>query len=108
MSVSEIAELQALIRDFADRRDWHRFHNPKNLVLALCGEAGELAAELQWLTVEEAAELSGDALIRLRQEAADVAIYLLRLCDVAGIDLGSSVRAKLAINEIRFPAPSAG
>lgn len=100
--MSDIVELQAAIRDFADRRDWHRFHTPKNLAMALCGEAGELAAELQWLTPEESAQLSDEALEAVRLEAADVAIYLLRLCDVLGIDLAQSVRDKLAINEHRF------
>lgn len=102
--MSDLDDLQAAIRDFADRRDWHRFHTPKNLAMALCGEAGELAAELQWLTPDESASLDADSLDRLRFEAADVAIYLLRLCDVTGIDLVGSVREKLARNESRFPA----
>ena len=103
--MSEIDDLQGLIRDFADRRHWQQFHTPKNLAMALCGEAGELAAELQWLTPEQSSSLDGDALERVRLEAADVAIYLLRLCDVLDIDLWAAVRDKLAINEDRFPAP---
>lgn len=102
--VSDLAELQAAIRDFADRRDWHQFHTPKNLAMAICGEAGELAAELQWLTPEESSSLSGEALEAVRLEAADVAIYLIRLCDVLDIDLALAVTDKLAINEARFRA----
>ncbi|MGE0819449.1 MAG: nucleotide pyrophosphohydrolase [Candidatus Nanopelagicales bacterium] len=100
--MSDLAELQAAIRDFADRRDWHPFHTPKNLAMAICGEAGELAAELQWLTPEQSSALSGDALEAVRLEAADVAIYLIRMCDVLGIDLAAAVKDKLAINENRF------
>ena len=102
--MSDLGDLQDAIRDFADRRDWQQFHTPKNLAMALCGEAGELAAELQWLTPAESSSLVDAALDRLRFEAADVAIYLLRLCDVTGIDLAAAVREKLAINETRFPA----
>jgi NTP pyrophosphatase (non-canonical NTP hydrolase) len=101
-----MAELQDAIRDFADRRDWHQFHTPKNLAMALCGEAGELAAELQWLTPEESQHLDVAATERLRLEMADVLIYLLRLADVVGIDVEDAVRTKLAINESRFPAAS--
>lgn len=100
--MSDIADLQDAIRDFADRRDWHRFHTPKNLAMAVCGEAGELAAELQWLTPEESASLDAEALERVGFEIADVAIYLLRLADVLGIDVTDVVRRKLAINETRF------
>ena len=100
--VSDLAEIQAAIRDFADRRDWHQFHTPKNLAMAICGESGELAAEMQWLTPEESSSLSGEALESVRLEAADVAIYLIRLCDVLGIDLAEAVTDKLAINEGRF------
>src|SRR5262249_40968334 len=48
-----LEELTSRLRDFAAARDWERFHTPKNLAMALAGEAGELLAELQWLTPEE-------------------------------------------------------
>lgn len=101
--MAEIFELSKLIADFADRRDWNVFHTPKNLAMAITGEAGELAAEFQWLTPEEARDISGDKLQNVESEIADVAIYLLRLCDVLQIDLTSAIRAKMAVNETRFP-----
>ncbi|MBU3690108.1 MAG: nucleotide pyrophosphohydrolase [Acidimicrobiales bacterium mtb01] len=72
--------------------------------MALAGEAGELVAELQWLTPGEA---SPDTLTLEKREAlvmemADVQIYLLRLADVLGVDVAEAVRKKLAINETRF------
>jgi dCTP diphosphatase len=102
-SVSDLTELKLEIQDFADRRDWRQFHTPKNLAMAICGEAGELAAELQWLTPEESAALSRDQLRDVRLEIADVAIYLIRLSDILDIDLAEAVRQKIAINEARFP-----
>ena len=97
-------ELIEEIRAFAQARDWEQYHTPKNLAMALAGEAGELVAELQWLTPAEA---SPDALTLEKKEAlmlemADVQIYLLRLADVLGVDVAEAVRTKLAINETRF------
>ena len=100
--MSDLTDLQAAIRDFADRRDWHQFHTPKNLAMAICGEAGELAAEFQWLTPEESDSLTPGQLQAVRLEIADVAIYLLRCADVLGVDVAAAIRDKLAINEGRF------
>lgn len=101
-----LAKLTAEVRGFVDARDWRRYHNPKNLALALAGETGEVCAELQWRTAEEAAALSTDPGQRavVADELADVAIYLLRLADELAIDLAAAVRAKQRRNEQRFPA----
>jgi len=100
--MSEIDKLQHEIRVFAQKRDWEKFHTPKNLAMAIAGEAGELAAEFQWLTAKESSELSSDNLKAVALEIADVQIYLLRLADVLKVDVASIVREKLAINETRF------
>ncbi len=72
--------------------------------MATAGEAGELAAEFQWLTPEESEKnmLSEEKMNAVAMEIADVQIYLLRLADVLGIDIPSAVRQKIAINETRF------
>jgi len=92
------------IREFADKRDWQKFHTPKNLAMAIAGEAGELAAEFQWLTPEESMQdsLTPDQREAITQEIADVQIYLLRLVDVLGVDLPSAVREKMEFNKKRF------
>lgn len=73
-------------------------------MLAIVGEAGELAAEFQWLTSEEsqAANMSVEKLDAVAMEIADVQIYLLRLADVLGVDIPSSVKTKMEINSKRF------
>ncbi|GAA3745842.1 nucleotide pyrophosphohydrolase [Salinactinospora qingdaonensis] len=98
--------MQELLSDFAERRDWGPFHTPKNLAMALVGEAGELAAEFQWLDPEESARVLDDPAkaTAVRMEMADVFSYLLRLADVLGVDLETALREKVAINEKRFPA----
>ena len=101
---NELEVLKAEIKAFAVARDWEQFHTPKNLAMAISGEAGELAAEFQWLTAEQSNldTLSADQLDAISLEIADVQIYLLRLADVLKVDVSEVVRRKLAINESRF------
>jgi dCTP diphosphatase len=103
-SNSEFEVLKAEIRAFAVSRNWEQFHTPKNLAMAVAGEAGELVAEFQWLTAKESEvdALTPDQLKAISLEIADVQIYLLRLADVLKIDIPKVVRAKLEINEGRF------
>jgi NTP pyrophosphatase (non-canonical NTP hydrolase) len=102
--MNEIQSLAAEIRKFADARDWEQFHTPKNLSMAVAGEAGELVAEFQWLTAQQStrSNMGPDKLKDVELEIADVAIYLIRLADVLGIDVSEAVRKKLVINESRF------
>ncbi len=81
-----LGDLAAALRDFARARDWERFHTPKNLAMALAGEAGELVACFQWLTPEESARVMEDPGIAADVESglADVLQYLIRLADVLG------------------------
>lgn len=101
---NEIEELKTEIKRFAVARDWEQFHTPKNLAMAIAGEAGELAAEFQWLTADQASlgALTEEQLEAISFEIADVQIYLLRLADVLKVDVADVVRKKLAINELRF------
>jgi len=79
-------------------------NRPKNLAMAIAGEAGELVAEFQWLKAEESIRgaLSVEKFRDIELEVADVAIYLLRLSDVLGIDLAQAIRKKMDINQARF------
>lgn len=91
------------VLEFDRVREWLPYHTPKNLAMALCAEAGELAAELQWLTEAESESCSVERRARIRLEAADVAMYLVRLANRMGFDLEEAVLEKLAMNEARFP-----
>jgi dCTP diphosphatase len=102
--MNEIQHLAAEIKKFADARDWEQFHTPKNLSMAVAGEAGELVAEFQWLTAEQSSRsnMSPEKIKDVELEIADVAIYLIRLADVLGVDIAEAVLKKIAINKIRF------
>lgn len=105
MTMDSVAGLRSRLREFAAARDWEQYHTPKNLAMALNGEAGELIAELQWLDDggAEVALAEGPLKERLADEAADVLLYLVRLTDVCGIDLIAAAYAKVERNETRFP-----
>lgn len=103
--MATIPEITADIKKFADERDWAQFHTVRNIVLALVGEVGELAAELQWVNdadvsvyLEDSAKKS-----RVASEIADIATYLFRLCDIANIDLSEEIGNKLILNRERYP-----
>jgi NTP pyrophosphatase (non-canonical NTP hydrolase) len=102
----QVTALRARIRSFAEARDWTTFHKPRNLVLALTGEVGEMAAIIQWLTddeVQDGLARSSDLRHQLSDEMADVLIYLLRLADVCDVDLLAEAFAKIERNESRYP-----
>ncbi len=101
----DLRDLTERIRRFADDRDWHQYHSPKNLAMALSVEAAEILEHFQWLTGDESRVLGDDPAKRsaVADELADVAIYLLRLADVLGVDLGSAICRKMERNEERFP-----
>ena len=107
--MATIKDLTAQISAFADARDWGQFHTVRNLMLALTGEVGELAAEVQWVPDEavEQALKQPDKAAAIEAEIADVAIYLLRLADVLGVNLGDAITRKLSLNEQRYPVGKA-
>jgi len=104
---NDLAELAERIRAFATERDWHRFHTPKNLAMALVAEAGELVEPFQWLTPEQSESLSPAQHQAVKEEIADVLIYLTRLADLLGIDLLEAAAEKMAINAAKYPAERA-
>jgi NTP pyrophosphatase (non-canonical NTP hydrolase) len=100
---SSLQELSAKLAAFAAERDWDQFHNPKNLAMALAGEVGELLEHFQWLTFDQAANLTPEVRDEVALETADVLLFLLRLCDKLGIDLAAAAERKLEINALKYP-----
>ncbi len=101
----EVRGAAQALREFAEARDWAQFHSPKNLVMALSGEVGELNEVFQWMTEADSfnAASSEATAQAVREEIADVALYLIRLSDVLGIDLNEAVSSKLAMNAAKYP-----
>jgi NTP pyrophosphatase (non-canonical NTP hydrolase) len=100
----DTANLEAALHEFSRQRDWEPFHTPRNLILALTGEVGELAEIFQWLTDAEAADIMHtEKAEHVKQEVADVLLYLMRLAMVLEIDVDEAVRNKIALNAIKYP-----
>ncbi len=101
----DLDQAQARVLEFARERDWTRHHTPKNVVMALTGEVGELSEIFQWLTDEQAEQVMNDPLLAeaARDEVIDVLNYLLVLADRLQIDLAAALEAKLAKNAAKYP-----
>ena len=85
--VSILPSLTERIRQFAIDRDWQQYHTPRNILLAMTGELGELIELVQFKGDDVHGMLQTKEIDKLGQETADVTIYLLRLADVCNIDL---------------------
>ena len=101
-----VADIQEAVRHFRDVRDWHQFHSPKNLSMAIAIEAAELMEHYQWLTTEEATALAqkdAEARKAITEELADVLIYCLSLVDILECDVAEIIFDKLAKNKKKYP-----
>ncbi|XOT96617.1 nucleotide pyrophosphohydrolase [Alcaligenes pakistanensis] len=98
--------LNEVVAQFAREREWDQFHSPKNLAMALTNEVGELIEIFQWLTEDQSREVGNDPKTAgaVRDELADVQIYLSRLAFVLGVDMNEAVTNKLVKNAQKYPA----
>ncbi|MBI5329149.1 MAG: nucleotide pyrophosphohydrolase [Betaproteobacteria bacterium] len=103
MPISTLEQLAAAVCEFGRERDWHLYHTPKNLTAALIVEAAELLEPFQWLTPEESLNLPEPKREAVRQEMADVLIYLVSLANCLDIDLIRAAEDKLHINARKYP-----
>jgi len=105
----DVTPLSKALEQFAADRDWGQFHSPKNLVMALAGEVGELTEIFQWMTEVQSRDAGHDPKTSqaVRDEIADVQLYLVRLASVLGVDLNQAVEQKLKKNADKYPADKA-
>lgn len=99
--------LRDALRRFAAEREWDQFHFPKNLAIALSVEAAELLEHFQWLADVDSGDLPVATRAKVREELADVLLYLIRLADKLDIDLASAATDKIAVNAQKYPVHKA-
>ena len=99
----DIFKIQNQLQKFASERDWEQFHSPKNLSMALSVEASELVEIFQWLTLAESNFPDQKQLDSIRSEVADIAMYLIRFCDVLKINLEEAIEEKFIENGNKYP-----
>mgnify|MGYP000016418555 CR=1 FL=1 len=100
-----IGELKKRAEAFVAARDWEQFHTPKNLAMALAGEAAEVMEHFQWATCESSKRIASEEPTRsqVAEELADCFMYLMHFSNRTGIDLSEAVLAKMKGNEERYP-----
>jgi NTP pyrophosphatase (non-canonical NTP hydrolase) len=99
----DMERIKEIILEFSKQRDWDKFHNPKNLAMALSVETSELVEIFQWLNEEQSLNLDKSKEEHLKEEIADVAVYLLRICYSYNINLEEAIISKMKKNEIKYP-----
>jgi NTP pyrophosphatase (non-canonical NTP hydrolase) len=104
---ASIESLREALRQFASERDWNQFHSPKNLAIALSVESAELLEHFQWMPEAESAALAPDQKAKVREEVADVLLYLIRLADKLDIDLVAAATDKIRLNAEKYPVEKA-
>ncbi|MCE1240134.1 MAG: nucleotide pyrophosphohydrolase [Azonexaceae bacterium] len=105
----DLSKLTAELLAFRDARDWRQFHTLRHLISSLNLEAAELLELTQWRSDEEIEALPADERLgeALRDECADVLLYLLLIADHAGIDLLAAAHEKLRKNALKYPVDRA-
>ncbi|MCO5600089.1 hypothetical protein L7F22_054197 [Adiantum nelumboides] len=100
-----LTDLTQMMADFASARDWEKFHSPRNLLLALVGEVGELSEIFQWKgeVPRGLPDWNVDEKEHLGEELSDVLLYLVRLADICDVNLGEAALKKLKKNALKYP-----
>lgn len=103
--IIDFVQLKQTLRNFAKLRKWEKFHTPKNLSMAIAGEAGELLEIFQWLTADESLHVRKNLILKekVSYELADIILYIVRLADQLNINLSEATLNKIEINSKKYP-----
>ena len=102
-----LSDLTDTILRFRDARNWRQFHNPKDMAVSLSLEVAELLELMQW---KNGAELEAHLAQRrheVGEELSDILYWTLLIAHDLGIDLADAFRAKMAVNEAKYPVEHA-
>lgn len=108
MKEFNLTEAVETLKKFRAERDWEKYHTPKNLSMSIAIESAELMEHFQWRNDGEIQEyLNSDERLKVREEIADIASYLLLLCTDLGIDLNQAILEKVVKNAQKYPVDKA-
>jgi len=102
---NNLEKLKEKIRQFNLERDWDKFHNPKDLLVALVSEVGELAECYRWLNNAELSKIHTDPIKKkkVEEEIADIIMYLIILSYKTNIDIFKIIEEKIEKNRKKYP-----
>lgn len=108
-SNTPIAYLKTAMDQFAQERDWHQFHSPKNLSMAIAAEAGELMEHFLWSEANVSANILSDPQkkAKVADELADIFLFAIQFANVTRIDVATAVLGKLEKNAAKYPVSKA-
>ncbi|KAG0464164.1 hypothetical protein HPP92_020233 [Vanilla planifolia] len=106
-----LEDLRKKMADFVKERDWDKFHSPRNVLLALVstkepslrgwGAFGDISVEGE--VPKGLPDWEEEEKVHLGEELSDVLLYLVRLSDICGVDLGKAALRKLELNARKYP-----
>jgi NTP pyrophosphatase (non-canonical NTP hydrolase) len=105
--MTKTGRMQKLLEDiklFTKNRQWHEYHTPKNLAMALSVECSELVEIFQWMTPEQSAQPDEQIRKHIGEEIGDIMIYLSMIGSAFEIDPIKAAEEKLRLNEQKYPA----
>ena len=99
-----IRELRDAVRSFVDERDWNRYHHPKELAISMAIEVSELLEIFQWDEKADIRDIMNDekTMNRIKEEVADVMMYVLCISNQLDLDLSRIVLDKLEKNRMKY------
>jgi NTP pyrophosphatase (non-canonical NTP hydrolase) len=102
-----VEEVTRQIRAFRDERGWARFHNPKDMAIGISVEAAELLQHFLWKSKEESEARAREHIAEVKEEIADIGIFLFELADNLGLNLVEIMAEKLQTNAVKYPVSKA-
>jgi len=108
-SDTTLTDAKQMISRFVEERDWLQYHDPKNLVMAMMSEVGELADHFRWVnnTDSRALAISSEHATEVSDELADIMMFAIEFASVCDIDIASAITSKLEKNAERYPVEKA-
>ena len=103
--MGDIKEIEKSLKRFAEERDWDKYLNPKDVLVAMMSEVGELAECYRWLSTEEIQKINGDPQKRnkIEDEIADIMMFLITIAYKSNIDIEEAIRNKMEKNAMKYP-----
>jgi NTP pyrophosphatase (non-canonical NTP hydrolase) len=100
-------ELKSKIKAFNHARNWEQFHSPKEVAISISIESAELLEIFQWQSLSTS-DIKKDEqkITEIKEEIADIMIYIFGLANTLHIDLSQALLTKLEKNAEKYPVKS--
>ena len=108
-TLTRIAELKQMVKNFSEERDWDQFHNAKDLAIGIVTEASELLETFRFKSESEVEDLfqNESSAKKIRDELADIFYFAFRLAQKYNIDVSKSLGEKIKDNAKKYPVEKA-